>query len=1051
MVSTTYGRSTGFCIDPIEKKPLNHFYPGTPVLSFGTAGCNLGCKFCQNWEISKSKQIDSLSELAQPETVAEAARQLGCRSVAFTYNDPVVWAEYAIDCAKACHTVGVKTVAVTAGYITPLARGAFYEVMDAANVDLKGFTEGFYWKLTSGHLEPVRQTLQWLVHETDVWLEVTNLIIPQANDSEDELKAMCQWLVEALGPDVPVHFTAFHPDFRLQDRGRTPPETLALAHDIACRAGLRYAYTGNISDRRRQSTYCPSCGKVLIERDGYQLGVYALDQNRCRHCGTVIAGRFEAGLGNWGGRRMPVRISSYAQAKPPATMVDVAKPFQDRSVATGKNAHPTAAVGRAFLPDGGSRGVETASHQPVQRKGENIVPDQPQPATTAVSVAPAKPQLTKAQEQLVFQAACRRVISAVAGGPPERLEQSLGEIAAVPLLGAFVTLKRSGQLRSCCGFLGQSVPLAQAIDHAAFRAATDDPRFPQISPVELPDLDVDVWLLWGMEPVKARGRQRREAIVIGKHGLQIARGNARGLLLPGVAIEHHLDAEGFLEQVCRKAGLPPTAWQDDDTVLMTFEGFAVEGALKSCLTAAVPQAGPPGPNQTEMAMLADFCRHNLWAHLVGATPRYYLPTAFDGGVHGLVLSIQLAGSDQRIDCGQVSLRPDMPLQSTLFALTKAATGGLQAAGVSPAAVQTASVGVTVLWDPAMLGPSDKADLTGFDPRRRALLVAHQNHWAFSYHPQGSPADLLGEALGLLRLPGGEQAGLFSLAVASTMSRIATSNLQAPQAGGETRPAAVAGTFYPGGADEIDRMLDEWFCGGLQPEPWAAALVPHAGWIYSGRLAAAVFRRVKFPRRVIVLAPKHHPEGANWAVAPHRTWQLPGRSLESDPELARQLAGSISGLELDAAAHSREHAIEVQLPLLARLAPQTRVVGIAIHGGDLDSLERFAQQLAGVLAGLEERPLLVVSSDMNHYADDTVTRLRDRMALDAIAALDPERLYNTVREQRISMCGVLPAVVAMKTLRRLNSLNRCEEVGYATSADASGDRQRVVGYAGALFA
>ena len=228
-------------------------------------------------------------------------------------------------------------------------------------------------------------------------------------------------------------------------------------------------------------------------------------------------------------------------------------------------------------------------------------------------------------------------------------------------------------------------------------------------------------------------------------------------------------------------------------------------------------------------------------------------------------------------------------------------------------------------------------------------------------------------------------------------------------------------------------------------------MPHAGWIYSGRLAAAVFRRVKIPRRVIVLAPKHHPEGADWAVAPHRTWQLPGRSLESDPELARQLADSITGLVLDAAAHGREHAIEVQLPLLARLAPQARVVGIAIHGGDLDALERFAEQLAGVLGRMEERPLLVVSSDMNHYADETQTRLRDRMALDALGSLDPERLYRTVHDQQISMCGVLPAVVAMKTLRRLNFLNRCEEVGYATSADASGDRQRVVGYAGALFA
>jgi AmmeMemoRadiSam system radical SAM enzyme/AmmeMemoRadiSam system protein B/AmmeMemoRadiSam system protein A len=1011
MVSTTYGRSTGFCIDPIEKKPLNHFYPGTSVLSFGTAGCNLGCKFCQNWEMSKSKQIDSLSELAQPETVAEAARQLDCRSVAFTYNDPVIWAEYAIDCARACHAAGVKTVAVTAGYITPRARGPFYEVMDAANVDLKGFTEGFYWKLTSGHLEPVRQTLQWLVHETDVWVEVTNLVIPQANDSEEELKEMCHWLVEALGPDVPVHFTAFHPDFRLQDRPPTPPETLAMAHDVARRAGLRYAYTGNISDRRRQTTYCPGCGKVLIERDGYHIGVYALDQNRCRHCRTVVAGHFDAGPGDWGARRMPVRISAYAKPKP-----------------------------RAPVPQ-----------PPVQRQGENIVQDQPQPANTALNVSSAKPQLTKRQEQLVFQAACRRVIAAVAGNPPERLDQVLEEIAAVPLLGAFVTLKRSGQLRSCCGFLGQSVPLAQAIDHAAFRAATDDPRFPRISPVELPDLDVDVWLLWGLEPVAARGRQRRDAVVIGKHGLQIARGDARGLLLPGVAVEHHLDAEGFLEQVCRKAGLPPHAWLEDDTVLMTFEGFAVEGALKSCLTAAVPQAGPPGPAPAEVAVLADFCHRNLLAFLTGATPSYYLPTAFDGGVNGLVLSIQLAGSDQRIDCSQLSLRSDMPLQSTLFELTKAATNGLQAAGITAAAVETAAVGLTVLWDTAMLGETGKAELSGFDPRRRALVVAQQNHWAMCYDPQGSPAEMVAEALGLLRLPNAGQAGLFTMAVASTASRIAASNRQAPQAGGEIRPAAVAGSFYPGRTEEIDRMLDEWFCGVSQPEPWAGVLVPHAGWIYSGRLAAAVFRRVKFPRRVIVLAPKHHPEGADWAVAPHRTWQLPGRSLESDPELARQLAESISGLELDAAAHRREHSIEVQLPLLAWLAPQARVVGIAIHGGDLDALERFAEQLAGVLARLEERPLLVVSSDMNHYANESQTRLRDRMALDAIAALDPERLYRVVMEEQISMCGVLPAVVAMKTLRRLNALKRFEEVGYATSADASGERQRVVGYAGALFA
>ena len=486
-------------------------------------------------------------------------------------------------------------------------------------------------------------------------------------------------------------------------------------------------------------------------------------------------------------------------------------------------------------------------------------------------------------------------------------------------------------------------------------------------------------------------------------------------------------------------------------MLTTFEGFAVEGAMKNYLTAAIPPAGLPGPSPAEVAMLADFCRHNLLAHLTGATPRYYLLTAFDGGVNGLVLSVQLAGSDQRIDFSQISLRPDMPLQSTLFQLTKAASSGLQTAGVAPAALQTAAVGLTVLWDPAMLGETGKADLSGVDPWRRALLVAQQNHWALCYDPQGSPAEMVAEALGVLRLPTAGPAGLFSMAVASTASKITASNRQAPQAGSEVRPPAVAGSFYPGRAEEIDRMLDQWLGGDVQPEPWAGALVPHAGWVYSGRLAAAVLRRVKFPRQVIVLAPKHRPEGADWAVAPHRVWQLPGRSLESDPELARRLSDSVSGLVLDSAAQRREHSIEVQLPLVARLAPQARVVGIAIHGGDLDALERFAEQLAGVLGGLEERPLLVISSDMNHYADDAETRLRDRMALDAVAALDPERLYRTVLEHKISMCGVLPAVVAMKTLRRLHSLNRCEEVGYATSADASGDRQRVVGYAGALFA
>ncbi len=312
MKLTTYGRSTGFCIDPIEKKPLNHFLPGTSVLSFGTAGCNLGCRFCQNWSISKSREIEQLSEKATPEAIALAASRLGCASVAFTYNDPVIWAEYAIDTAKACHELGLKAVAVTAGYITDQARPEFYSVMDAANVDLKAFTDLFYRKVTLSSIEPVLKTLKWLKHESNVWFEITNLVIPDANDGEDEFQRMCEWIMKELGPDVPLHFTAFHPDFRMMDRGPTPKSTLLKAQKIALSHGLKYVYVGNVDDSKHQSTYCPNCKKMLIERNWYELGRYALDGNHCKHCRAEIPGVFAAEKGNWGRRRLPVSIEAWS-------------------------------------------------------------------------------------------------------------------------------------------------------------------------------------------------------------------------------------------------------------------------------------------------------------------------------------------------------------------------------------------------------------------------------------------------------------------------------------------------------------------------------------------------------------------------------------------------------------------------------------------------------------------------------------------------------------------------------------------------------------------
>jgi pyruvate formate lyase activating enzyme len=305
---TTYGKSTGFCIDPVEKKPLGHFYPGSGVLSFGTAGCNLGCKFCQNWSISKSREVERLSDAAAPDEVAAAAAALGCRAVAFTYNDPVVWAEYAIDTARACRARGVKAVAVTAGYVTAAARPAFFEVMDAANVDLKGFTEDFYRHLTLSHLAPVLDTLRWLRHESAVWFEVTNLMIPGANDSADETGRLCDWLLANLGAEVPVHFTAFHPDFRLRDRPPTPPGTLSRAREIARRAGLKHVYTGNVFDPEGQTTYCPGCGAAVIARDGYEITAYRLKGGRCAGCGRALAGHFDEAAGDWGARRLPVDV-----------------------------------------------------------------------------------------------------------------------------------------------------------------------------------------------------------------------------------------------------------------------------------------------------------------------------------------------------------------------------------------------------------------------------------------------------------------------------------------------------------------------------------------------------------------------------------------------------------------------------------------------------------------------------------------------------------------------------------------------------------------------
>ena len=998
MALTTYGRSTGFCIDPIEKKPLNQFYPGTSVLSFGTAGCNLGCKFCQNWSISKSREVELLSENATPEMIAEAALRLGCRSVAFTYNDPVIWAEYAIDTARECRARGIKTVAVTAGYITREARAPFYDVMDAANVDLKGFTEEFYQKLTLSHLEPVLENLRWLKEETPVWFEVTNLMIPQANDSRDEVTRMCDWLIRNLGPDVPIHFTAFHPDFKMRDRPNTPPATLQMAREIARRAGLRYVYTGNVDDVSGQSTYCPGCGQVVIERNWYALGRYAIAQGKCQSCGTAIAGHYDDVPGNWGRRREPVRISNYAAAparrEPTSPLISIAAPAKKE---------------------------RTGGFQ-VSNIGE-------------------------AESSAIHQAACKLVAAEVCGHAYS-LEPALQQMAAMPVEGVFVTLKRRGRLRGCCGFLGRTIPLGEGLAHSAARSATGDVRFPPVTPEELPHLELDVSILHGMKRVEGPARNRANAIEVGRHGLQLFLGENRPLLLPQVATEAGWNAEEFLQHVCLKGGLPATTWQDDAAQLYTFEGLVIERPthIETCREAASPLLGA-----SVVRGYADFCRQNIDALLIGATPNYYALHLPEGEIAGMALIATIPAANVTLTSQQMVLRNRIPLQGTLFQLCQALAAQLQQVLERLPRGTPWQLELALFDQVALHGTLAEPDLAGFDPQRRALLLVEQDRSAWSYLPSGLGDEALADAREALGSARPRAVALYSLQIGATSAPLRFGQRQNGSKGQATRPPGVAGRFYPGDAAELNKMVDGLLAGEpVNAESWPAVMVPHAGLIFSGRIAAQTLRRVKIPGTVLIIGPKHTNDGVSWAIAPHAAWSIPGAILAGDAELAKQLAESVPGLVLDAAAHAREHSIEVELPLLARLNPAAKIVALAIGNADYDDCRQLGEKLADVLADRRDDLLVVISSDMNHFATDAENRRLDEVALKSLETLDTQQAFETIVGGHISMCGVRPAIIAMEMLRRWGGLTKTERTFYGTSSETSGDTSRVVGYAGMLL-
>jgi AmmeMemoRadiSam system radical SAM enzyme/AmmeMemoRadiSam system protein B/AmmeMemoRadiSam system protein A len=1001
MFLETYGRSTGFCIDPIEKKPLNQFLPGTPVLSFGTAGCNLGCKFCQNWDISKSREVARLSEAAGPEAIAEGAVRSGCRSVAFTYNDPVIWAEYAIDVARACRAQGLKTVAVTAGYISAEARAEFFAEMDAANVDLKAFSEEFYFKITASHLQPVLETLEYLKHQTNVWIELTNLVIPEANDRPDEFRQMSDWILNRLGDDVPLHFSAFHPDYKMLDRPHTPVETLQEAHQIATRAGLKYVYIGNVNDPQRQSTYCPGCGKLVIERDWYQIGRYHLEGSQCKFCGSQIAGRFENQPGNWGRRRLPIRIRD----SPPSVPRGHAMPEPALTNAVTKQNSPLS-LDQAALTQLRSYAVHEVARAVL---GNHQVPEYPLPAF----------------------------------------------LAELPTSGVFVTLKRKGVLRGCCGSLDGSLTMQARIRESARRTALEDHRFTPVTAEELHGLSLSISVLGPAQVVPGPAEDRAEYVEVGKHGLRLRSGNRGGLLLPTVPVEQGWSKQEFLEGICRKAGLPPDAWKSGGSILERFEGVMLDGDLQvveKWLANVVPVT--PFFNDEEVSRINGLAKRNLEALLRGAVPSYYDFSVPDGSVRGLALHL-VTKSGKSATSFKLGLRGGFPLQTTLFELCQQGASWINEIARLNSPTEARSVGaqVVLLDHPRPLGTLESFDLQGVNPLYHALVVADSQRTAVAFNFAASDGQvLLTECRGTENFdePGTQ---IISWRVASGLQQCRWTNVPQARPSQTARPPAVAGSFYPADDAARNQLVDGFIAkvSGSARTRAVAAMVPHAGLKYSGSLATAVWSRMELPRTVVIIGPKHTSQGVSWGVAPHPVWQLSAATqVMGDVPLARQIAARVAGMELDAEAHAREHGIEVQLPILTRVAPTIRVVGIAMGAASWRQLERAAEQLAGLLKEIGDQPLLVVSSDMNHFADEKETRKRDRLALDRIEKGDPLGLLQDCATHDISMCGKIPAALVMLTLQALGVEASYHSVGYTTSAEVTRDYSRVVGYAGGIW-
>jgi AmmeMemoRadiSam system protein B/AmmeMemoRadiSam system protein A len=680
------------------------------------------------------------------------------------------------------------------------------------------------------------------------------------------------------------------------------------------------------------------------------------------------------------------------------------------------------------------------------------------PSAAMGAAAPIKPlkmdRLTADQRHCILKMASNVVAQSVTGELLKAPEESIGELAKSVVMGVFVTLKRGDVLRGCCGVLGKPMALGPAISSAALRTATEDKRMAPISPCELPFLNIDVTLLGPFKRIEAAGAERAAAVRIGKHGLMIQRGQKSGLLLPSVATERGWDAVRFLQAVCTKAGLPVGAWESDDTQVMTFDGEALSSRLAEQLPINLPNAIRPPLTTEQVSAYAKIAGQNIVALVTGGTPSYVIPELPDVTVNAIVLSMQWESEDhpeqkRQGSALQVSFRPGVALQSTLYQMCQQAAAMFQQQQFNG----QLQLGLTLGFDPAMHGFGAKADLTGVDSATRAIVISDERHCGFAFNAEKS-ADELRELLRQNLPISSRDASVHSLHVMSTMPNVISVSAPNPVAASGGRPPAVAGKFYPA-EDAARRALVSTLCQGEEPEKYSplAMMVPHAGLKYSGKVAAHVWRSLENPqdRTLIIISPKHTTRGVNWSVCPFDSWNISSTtSFESDSGLAKQIAESVEPVQMDAAAHQLEHGIEVQLPILEKVAPKAKIVGMALHGGSWADIQAAAKQMAELIKTLDRPPLLVISSDMNHYAPDAENRRRDRLALDALATGDPQLLIDTCHDNDISMCGLIPAAFVMETLRQLQLDFKVLEVDYATSADTSGDKSQVVGYAGALF-